>query len=103
MPKSINGEMKLRTTLAVSAILSRARLALRRRSQGAAINNRCRRISISTGGHTEDGAEILGKRFNSTCSKLALRLLVNSRPGWQIVGHGAPRNAVTDDVAKAIK
>lgn len=43
-------------------------------------------------GQTQKRPQIMGKSREAACLQPADRLLVDRRPWWQGVGHGAPRN-----------
>jgi hypothetical protein len=47
--------------------------------------------------------KVLRKRLEHACSQPALRLLIHGEPGRQIVGHGAPCDAVSQHLTQAVK
>src|SRR3954447_11370796 len=72
-------------------------------AERAAVQDGGTGLGVSTCGQAEDHAQVVGQGLEHTSGQPTLRLLVDCRPGRQVIGHGPPRNAVPDDVAQAIE
>jgi len=103
MPQRVDRHVQLRAALALGAVIASPRTAFRRRTQGAAVDDRRRGLRIASGGDAQEGAQVLRKRLEDTRRQPTLRLLLHGEPGRQIIGHGAPSYAVTQYVAQAVE
>src|SRR5665213_819223 len=100
---SVHGHVHFRSALALGAVIAGTGAAFRRRAQGAAVEDRDRRLLRPTGGQAQQGPQVLRQRLKTSRRQPALRLLIHRRPGRKIVRHGAPGNAVSDDVAQGVE
>jgi hypothetical protein len=101
--KRVHGHMHLRPALSLGAVIARTAATLRRRAQGAAVDDRRRRLLRTARREAEQGAQVLSQRLETSCRQPALGLLIHSSPRRKVVWHGAPGNAVADHVAKGVE
>ena len=103
MPQGIHRQVYFRAASAFGRVETRARTALRRRLQRAAIENRRRGLRVATFGHAQQFTQVDRHGFKHTGLEPSLALLIHRVPGWQIMRHHAPRRPCTDNPAQAIK
>ena len=60
-------------------------------------------LALRPAGRAEDHTQVAGQGLEHAGGQPALRLLVDRCPGWHVIRHGSPRNAVADDVTQAVK
>jgi hypothetical protein len=71
--------------------------------QGAAIQNHRRRLALAAGKLTQQYAQILDQNLKTLSVHPAPHLLINHRPGRQIVRHHAPLVAGLYDIAQSVE
>src|SRR5580692_3177728 len=103
MAERIDGDMHLRTFLALIPIVGGTRAALRRTLQGAAIKDSRRRLGGFGGQHPQQFAQVMSQGLKAASGDPPLRLLVNNRRRWKIVRDHAPRTSYPDHVAHGVE
>ena len=86
----VHGHVHLGAALALGAVITGAGAAFRRRSQSAAVDDGRRRLLRPAGRQAQQGAQILRQRLEASRCQPALRLLIDCRPGRDVIRHGAP-------------
>jgi transposase InsO family protein len=84
-------------------VVAGAGTALYRRLQRPTIEDRGRRLFLPAFGDSQYGAQIVDERFKDFSFDPSLRLLVNDRPGWQIVRHQTPGRTTTNYPAQTVE
>lgn len=93
MAKRIDGQMQLRTFLALGSVVGAAGATLGRRAQSSTVDDGGGRLRGSSSRKAQDNAQILGQGFKATRAQPPLRLLINDLPRRRIVRHPAPGRA----------
>src|SRR6202012_3901804 len=97
MAQRINRHMQLRSAFAFGAVIAGAWAALRRRTQGSAVDDGHGWLGPPPVCYPQNDAKILRQGLKAAGRQPALRLLVDRRPGRKIMRHGAPGDAVAAD------
>ena len=103
MAQRVHGQVQLGAARALVPVPAGARAALRRGAQGAAVQHRRRRLFRPSGRQAQHGAQVVRQQLEAARLQPAPGLLVDRRPRRQIVRHGAPGNAVLDQIAQAVE
>jgi hypothetical protein len=103
MAQRIHGRMNLRSLAPFGSVVAGSRTRLRRRLQGAAVQDHRSRFPLAPRKLTQEHAPILHHGFEAAGPDPALRLLINHRPGRQIVGHVTPLTAAAYHVAQSVE
>ncbi len=78
MPERVDCHVQLGALLALGAIIARPGAALRTGAQGAAIENRRRRLRIAPGRQAQHGAKVVRQLLKAAGVEPALRLLIDA-------------------------
>ena len=103
LAQRVDGEMHLRALPSLGAVVPGARPALRRRLQGAAVENGSRGVRGAAGGDAQEDAQIIHHGRERAGFDPAHRLLVNDPPRRQIVRHQPPRRPGAHDPAQPVE
>lgn len=101
--EGVDRQVQLGAFLALGAIIAGPGATLGRGAQRAAVEHGGGGLLAASGGQAQHGAQIMGQFLEAAGVEPALRLLVDGRPGWQVVGHPAPGRPRLDDVAQAVE
>ncbi len=99
----IHGHTHLRAALAPGIVEPSVRATLRCRAQGAAVDDRARRLFRATSRRARRCAQVLRQLLETSRCQPALRLLTHGRPRREVVRHGAPGDAVAHHLAQVIE
>jgi transposase len=80
LAERVDGEVQLRALLALGAVVACAVAAFGRRTQGAAVEDRRRRVGRAAGGQAQKRPEIVDHHLEYACKEPPPRLLVDSLP-----------------------
>ena len=103
MAQGVDGEVGLRTLLAVGPIVPGPLAAFERRVQGPAVQDGRTRLGRRPGGQPQQRTKFVGQLLEAPGRQPALRRLVDGFPGWKVVGHSAPRRARPHHVAQPVE
>jgi hypothetical protein len=102
MAKRVDSQMQLGTLLALGSVITGPVPAFGRRAQRPAIQYRSRQLRRTTGSQPQKRPQIMGKGCEGARLEPADCLLVDRRPGRQVVRHRPPRNAGLHHVAQPV-
>ena len=100
VPKRVDRHVNLRATLALGTVITGAGSALRRRPQGAAVDNGRRRVLFMAGCQPQKGAQILRQGLKTSRCEPALRLLADRRPRRELLAPN-PRTLADFGISRA--
>ena len=95
--------MQLGAALALGAVVARALAGLRAGAQRPAVQDGGTWLRRSPLSKSQHGTQVVGQRVKAPGRKPTLHLLVDRRPGWQVVGHPTPARAGLKHVAQAVE
>jgi len=95
--------MNFRSLLALVAIVSRTVSTLRRRLDGAPIQDDGRGLTVLLSNQAKDLSQIMGHRFETSGFDPSLRLLLHRIPWCQIIGYHAPGTSRPHHVAQGVE
>lgn len=90
MVQRIRGNMHLAATLFLAAVITGPVPAFRRGAKGAATEDDGGRLRLFALGHPQQFPQVMDDRLKVAGMNQALHLLVDGRPGRQVMGHQPP-------------
>lgn len=103
MAQRIHRSVHLRSLSPLGSVVSSAAARLRRGLQGPTVQNHRRGTGLAPGKLAQQTAQILDHDFKAAGIEPAPHLLIDHRPGRQIVRHEAPLVAGLHDIPQAVE
>lgn len=103
MPQRVDRHVQLGAAVTLGTVISSPGSAFRGGAQSAAVEDGGTRLGGAAGCQAQHGPQVIHKRFEAARRHPTLCLLVDGRPGRQVIRHRPPGNAVADHIAQPIE